>query len=95
MECTLPDLNSRVKSFLSAKISLPDDEVLYSILVKELDQRKLNLPDNFCFYILKRITRDYKSVVKLVKELDRFSLESKTKLKLSDVKKVIENINKK
>ena len=32
---------------------------------------------------------------KLVKELDRFSLESKTKLKLSDVKKVIENINKK
>ena len=95
MECTLPDLNSRVKSFLSAKISLPDDQVLYSILVKELDQRKLNFPDNFCFYILKRITRDYKSVVKLVEELDRFSLESKKKLKLSDVKKVIENINKK
>ena len=50
--------------------------------MKELDQRKLNLPDNFCFYILKRITRDYKSVVKLVKELDKFSLESKTAIEL-------------
>ena len=90
----LPDLNSRVKSFLSAKISLPDDQVLYSILVKELDQRKLNLSDNLCFYILKRITRNYKSVLKLVKKLDRFSLESKTKLKLSDIRRVIENIKK-
>ena len=95
IEYALPDLNSRIKSFLSVKISLPDDQVLYSILVKELDQRKLNLSDNLCFYIIKRITRDYKSIVKLVKELDRFSLESKGKLKLSDIKKVIEYINKK
>ena len=80
---------------MSAKISLPDDEVLYSILVKELDQRKLNLSDNLCFYIIKRITRNYKSIVKLVKELDRISLEKKRKLKLLDIRIIIEYINKK
>ena len=95
VQYALPDLNSRIKSFLSAKISLPDDEVLYSILVKELDQRKLNLSDNLCFYIIKRITRNYKSIVKLVKELDRISLEKKRKLKLLDIRIIIEYINKK
>ena len=95
VQYALPDLNSRIKSFLSAKISLPDDEVLYSILVKELDQRKLNLSDNLCFYIIKRITRNYKSIVKLVKELDRISLEKKRKLKLLDIRSIIEYINKK
>ena len=95
VQYALPDLNSRIKSFLSAKISLPDDEVLYSILVKELDQRKLNLSDNLCFYIIKRITRNYESIVKLVKELDRISLEKKRKLKLLDIRIIIEYINKK
>ena len=89
----LKDLNSRIKSFINAEILLPNDEVLYSILVKELHERKLFLKDSLCFYIINRIKRDYKSVIKFVFELDKLSLENKKKIRLLDVKQAIYNIN--
>ena len=88
----LIDLNSRIKSFINAPILLPNDEVLYSILVKELNDRKLILKDNLCFYIIKRIKRDYKTILQLVNELDKVSLENKSSLRLSHLKQVIENL---
>ena len=90
----LNDLNSRIKSFMNTEILLPSDEVLYSILIKELNDRKLILKDNLCFYIIRRIKRNYISILKVVEALDRISLENKTKLKLVHIKEVIQTLGK-
>ena len=75
----LSDLGSRFKSCISAKIDLPNDEFLYSILIKELSDKKLFLDDKLCIYVLKRIKRNYNSVLKFSERLDQHSLEKKIK----------------
>ena len=89
------DLKSRIKSFINVGIDLPNDEVLYSILIKELDDRKIILSDNLCFYIIKRIPRNYKSILEFSKQLDRISLEIKGQIKLAHIRSLIDYINNK
>ena len=89
------DLKSRIKSFINVGIDLPNDEVLYSMLIKELDDRKIILSDNLCFYIIKRIPRNYKSILEFSKQLDRISLEIKGQIKLAHIRSLIDYINNK
>ena len=83
------DLESRIRSCISTKIELPDDNFLFSILVKELSDKKIFLNDKFCFYIIKRIKRNYKSISLFAKTLDIKSLEQKTKITLKQIKEVL------
>ena len=85
----LDDLESRIRSCISTKIKLPDDNFLFSILVKELSDKKIFLNDKFCLYIIKRIKRNYKSISLFAKTLDIMSLEQKTKITLKQVKEVL------
>ena len=85
----LDDLESRIRSCISAKIELPDDEFLFSILVKELSDKKIFLSDKLCLYIIKRIKRNYKSVSIFAENLDIMSLEQKTKITLKQIKDVL------
>ena len=89
------DLKSRIKSFINVGIDLPNDEVLYSMLIKELDDRKIILSDNLCFYIIKRIQRNYKSILEFSKQLDRISLEIKGQIKLAHIRSLIDYIDNK
>ena len=89
------DLKSRIKSFINVGIDLPNDEVLYSMLIKELDDRKIILSDNLCFYIIKRIPRNYKSILEFSKQLDRISLEIKDQIKLAHIRSLLDYINNK
>ena len=75
----LSDLESRIRSCISTKIELPDDEFLFSILVKELSEKKIFLNDKLCLYIIKRIKRNYKSISLFAETLDIMSLEQKKK----------------
>lgn len=89
----LSDLRSRIKSCISAKIDLPNDEVLYSILVKELSDKKLFLDDELCIYVIKRIKRNYNTILKFSDRLDKYSLEKKNKINLRDLKEIIDDFN--
>lgn len=89
----LSDLSSRIKSCISAKIDLPSDEVLYSILVKELSDKKLYLDDKLCIYVIKRIKRNYNSILKFSNYLDTFSLEKKNRVNIKDLKNIITLVN--
>ena len=75
----LSDLESRIRSCISTKIELPDDEFLFSILVKELSEKKIFLNDKLCLYIIKRIKRNYKTISLFAETLDIMSLEQKKK----------------
>ncbi len=89
MKCNLPDLNSRIRSLISAEIMHPNDEILYSFLIKALDDKKIFLSDKQCLYVIKRIKRNYKSILIFVEELDRYSLEIKKKISISHLKEVL------
>ena len=83
------DLESRIRSCISTKIELPDDNFLFSILVKELSDKKIFLNDKLCLYIIKRIKRNYKSISLFAETLDVISLEQKKKITLKQIKEVL------
>ena len=89
----LTDLESRIRSCISTKIELPDDEFLLSILVKELSDKKIFLNDKLCLYIIKRIKRNYISISHFTKALDIISLEEKKKITLKQIKEVLNILN--
>ena len=86
---SLSDLESRIRSCISTKIELPDDEFLFSILVKELSDKKIFLNDKLCLYVIKRIKRNYKSISHFTEALDIISLEQKRKITLKQIKEVL------
>ncbi len=88
----LTDLESRIRSCISTKIELPDDEFLFSILVKELSDKKIFLNDKLCLYIIKRIKRNYKSISHFTQALDIISLEEKRKITLKQIKEVLNSL---
>ena len=90
---SLDDLESRIRSCISTKIELPDDDFLFSILVKELSDKKIFLNDKFCLYIIKRIKRNYKSISLFAETLDVISLEQKKKITLKQIKEVLNIID--
>ena len=91
----MSDLESRIRSCISTKIELPDDDFLFSILVKELSDKKIFLNDKLCLYIIKRIKRNYKSISLFAETLDVISLEEKKKITLKQIKEVLSIIDAK
>ncbi len=92
---SLGDLESRIRSCISTKIELPDDDFLFSILVKELSDKKIFLNDKFCLYIIKRINRNYQSISHFTETLDIISLEQKKKITLKQIKEALNIIEAK
>ena len=89
MDWGLPDLNSRLRSLVTCKIELPDDILLYTLIVKYADEKKIILNDKQCIYILARVERNFETIIKVIDHLDRFSLEIKKKINYSMINNVI------
>ena len=86
MQWELDDLNSRIKSLISCEIKLPDDLLLYTFLVKYADEKKLILTDKQCIYIIERVERNFETVIKIIDNLDRVSLETKKNISFEKIK---------
>ena len=93
MQWELDDLNSRLRSIMSSEIKLPDEILLYSFLVKYADDKKLVLTDKQCIYIIERVERNFETIIKIIDNLDRVSLEIKRKLTFDKIQDVIKLIN--
>ena len=94
MDWKLDDLNSRIRSLLACEITLPDDMILYSFMVKYANERQLILNDNQCLYILERLERNFESVINFINELDLISLETKKKVSYKSIQYIFETFNK-
>ena len=92
MDWGLPDLNSRLRSLVTCKIELPDDILLYTLLIKYADEKKIILNDKQCIYILNRVERNFETIIKVIDHLDRFSLETKKKINLNMINNIITSI---
>ena len=93
MQWELDDLNSRLRSIMACEIKLPDEILLYSFLVKYADDKKLVLTDKQCIYIIERVERNFETIIKIIDNLDRVSLEIKRKLTFDNLHDVIESVN--
>ena len=89
MSWKLDDLNSRIRSLISSKINLPDDVLLYSFMVKYSNDKKLLINDKQLIYILKRLNRNFGSVISVIDKLDIYSLEMKEKISYKIIKTIL------
>ena len=92
MSWKLDDLNSRIRSLISSKINLPDDVLLYSFMVKYSNDKKLLINDKQLIYILKRLNRNFGSVISVIDKLDIYSLEIKEKISYKIIKTILNEI---
>ena len=92
MDWKLDDLNSRIRSLISSKINLPDDVLLYSFMVKYSNDKKLLINDKQLIYILKRLDRNFGSVISVIDKLDIYSLEIKEKISYKIIKTILNEI---
>ena len=93
MQWELDDLNSRLRSIMSCEIKLPDEILLYSFLAKYADDKKLILTDKQFIYIIERVERSFETIIKIIDNLDRVSLEIKKKLTFDNIQDVIDFVN--
>ena len=62
----LKDFKSRCSNFIISKILNPDDDLIYALIIKNLSDRQILIDKKLISYIVKRITRSYIRLTRLV-----------------------------
>jgi len=89
MKFTLPDLVSRLKNCIIAKIDQPDDELIYAIILKSFSDRQIKLDNKIIDYIIKRISRSYSKMHEFIYKIDELSLKKKKSINFKIIKEII------
>ena len=86
----LQDLLSRIKTFHTLRIDLPDDDLIIKLMIKLLHDKQIIIKNEEIFhYILKRIYRSYEEIFLLLENIDKLSLEKKRQLTIPLIKKLL------
>ena len=88
----LKDLTSRTKSCLNINISLPSDELISVILVKNFSDKQIKVEKKQIDYIIKRIDRSYEKISQFILTLDKYSLKKGAPFSLKLIKEVLKMI---
>lgn len=73
----IPDLASRLEALPVARLALPDDTLLSSLMVKLFADRQLQVAPDVIKFLVRRIERSFAAVEAAVEALDRRSLSLK------------------
>ena len=87
----LPDLKSRLDSFLFIGIDLPTDDLLNVIITKSFSDKQVELDPKVSDFIIKNVDRSYDKMFKFLKEVDELSLSSGKPININLIKKVLKN----
>ena len=85
----LPDLQSRLNSFVYIGIDLPTDDLLKVIISKSFSEKQINLNPKLCEYIIKNVDRSYDKMFKFIKDIDELSLSTGKSININLIKKVL------
>ena len=85
----LPDMKSRSKNCLFAKIENPDDELLFAIIIKNFSDRQIKLEKRVIEFIIKRIERSYSKIHEFIYKIDELSLKKKKPINLNTIKEIL------
>ena len=89
MKFSLPDLLSRLKNCIIAKIDQPDDDLIYAIILKSFSDRQIKLDSKIIDYIIKRIARSYSKMHEFIYKIDELSLKKKKSINFKIIKEII------
>ena len=85
----LKDLKSRTKNFLLQNIKIPDDDLLYALILKNLSDRQISLEKKLINYIISRIDRSYGKIFDFIYKIDEMSLKKKKSIDLKIIKEAL------
>ena len=77
MKFNLPDMTSRSKNCLFAKIESPDDELIFAIILKSFSDRQIKIEKKIIEFIINRIDRSYRKIYEFIYKIDELSLKKK------------------
>ena len=87
---SLPDLKSRFKNCIYAKIEKPDDDMIFALVLKHFSDRQIKIEKKIIEYITKRIERSYGKILDFIYKVDQFSLINKKSIDYKSIKKILE-----
>ena len=85
----LPDMISRSKNCLVAKIENPDDELIFAIILKNFSDRQIKLEKKIIEFIINRIDRSYSKIYEFIYKIDELSLKKKKPIDFKLIKEVL------
>ena len=85
----LPDLASRSKNLLHAKIEPPDDDLIFAIILKNFSDRQIKLEKKIIEFIINRIDRSYGKISEFIYKIDELSLKKKKPINLKTIKEIL------
>jgi len=85
----LDDLNSRAKNCLFAKIEIPDDDLIFAIILKNFSDKQIKIEKKLIEFIIKRIDRSYSKIYDFIYKLDELSLKKKKPINLKTIKEIL------
>jgi len=77
---TLPDLASRLRAAPAVAVAPPDDELLGSIILKQLSDRQLHAGAGVVHYLVSRMERSGEAARRVVAALDRRALAERREI---------------
>ena len=90
IEFTLPDLKSRLKNCIFAKIDKPDDDMIFALVLKHFADRQIKIEKKIIEYITKRIERSYGKILDFIYKVDQYSLVNKKPIDYKSIKIILE-----
>ena len=73
----MPDMSSRSKNCLFAKIESPDDDLIFAIILKNFSDRQIKIEKKIIDFIISRIDRSYRKIYEFIYKIDELSLKKK------------------
>ena len=89
---SLPDLRSRLLAAPTAPLTAPDDALLSALMLKQFNDRQLDVGADVIDYILPRLTRTPAAIRDLVSALDRASLAESKRITVSLARRVLDEL---
>ena len=86
---SLKDLLSRSNNFLLQKIDIPDDDLMFALILKNLSDRQISIDKKLIDFILKRIDRSYSKIFDFIYKVDELSLKKKKSIDFRIIKQVL------
>ena len=89
MNFKLPDLASRSRHLLHARIEPPDDDLIFAIILKNFSDRQIKLEKKIIEFIINRIDRSYSKISEFIYKVDELSLKKKKPINLKTIKEIL------
>ena len=85
----LNDLDSRLKNCLNAKIELPDDSLMFAIILKNFSDRQIFTDKKIINYVIKNIDRSYSKICEFIYKVDQVSLQKQKPVTIKTIKEAL------